>query len=103
MPGLLALALMLGLSLRLHHQQHFWLNEGFTVYLERLIVGAREGEPSRHFHALLGGKALQNSVDQYGAASPLTALVPDLNGVGSLGGPGPCCGGHASTKTCLTR
>ena len=64
-------------------QQHFWLNEGFTVYVERLIIGQLEGEPARHFHAFLGSRSLQNSVAQLGPSSPLTALVPDLNGVGT--------------------
>ena len=27
--------------------EHFWLNEGFTVFLERKILGILKGEPER--------------------------------------------------------
>ena len=32
--------------------EHFWMNEGFTVYLERSILAALYGETMFHFHAL---------------------------------------------------
>uniref|UniRef100_A0A8C6R6F3 Leukotriene A(4) hydrolase n=1 Tax=Nannospalax galili TaxID=1026970 RepID=A0A8C6R6F3_NANGA len=40
---------------------HFWLNEGHTVYLERHICGRLFGEKFRHFHALGGWGELQNT------------------------------------------
>lgn len=43
--------------------EHFWLNEGWTVYLERRIVGAVHGEAHRHFSAIIGWKDLQSSID----------------------------------------
>ncbi|KAI8616940.1 peptidase family M1-domain-containing protein [Chytriomyces sp. MP71] len=63
--------------------EHFWLNEGFTMFIERRIVSRLHGEPSRHFSALLGVKALQESVDHYEeiGAPQYTRLVQDLKGV----------------------
>lgn len=43
--------------------EHFWLNEGWTMYLERRIVGAIHGEAYRHFSAIIGWKDLQDSID----------------------------------------
>ena len=42
--------------------EHFWLNEGFTVFTERKIVGRLEGEAMRHFEAIGGWKELQYGV-----------------------------------------
>ncbi|XP_030031812.1 leukotriene A-4 hydrolase isoform X1 [Manduca sexta] len=67
--------------------EHFWLNEGFTVFLERkvgasLISDPVEAKKSRDFHSLLGLQELSETVnDHLGASNPLTRLVPDLNGV----------------------
>lgn len=43
--------------------EHFWLNEGWTVYLERRIVGAVHGEAHRHFSAIIGWNDLQSSIN----------------------------------------
>uniref|UniRef100_A0A8C9G3M1 Leukotriene A4 hydrolase n=1 Tax=Pavo cristatus TaxID=9049 RepID=A0A8C9G3M1_PAVCR len=43
--------------------EHFWLNEGHTVYLERRIGGRLFGEQFRHFKALGGWRQLQNTVN----------------------------------------
>ncbi|XP_068611239.1 dual specificity tyrosine-phosphorylation-regulated kinase 2 [Brachionichthys hirsutus] len=61
--------------------EHFWLNEGHTVYLERMIGRSMEGEPFRQFKARGGWKELQDSVNTFGANNPLTNLVPSLEGV----------------------
>jgi leukotriene-A4 hydrolase len=61
--------------------EHFWLNEGFTVFIERKIYGRIYDEKTRHFKAIGGWKALLESVNTFGADSPLTALVPDLKGI----------------------
>eukprot|EP00092_Neocalanus_flemingeri_P025554 GFUD01027705.1.p1 GENE.GFUD01027705.1~~GFUD01027705.1.p1 ORF type:complete len:610 (+),score=157.60 GFUD01027705.1:266-2095(+) len=62
--------------------EHFWLNEGFTVFTERKIIGRMHGEPSRHFSAILRWKDLQETVNvNLGPNNPLTALVPRLAGV----------------------
>jgi len=42
--------------------EHFWMNEGFTVYVERRINGTLYGESSREFAALGGLEDLTQSV-----------------------------------------
>ena len=62
--------------------EHFWLNEGFTVFTEQKIVGRMKGEPARHFSAIMKWKDLKyNIMDIQGETNPLTALVVDLDGV----------------------
>ena len=61
--------------------EHFWLNEGFTVFVERKIAGRIHGEAERHFSALGGLKALKYAVETMGPTSQLTSLIPDLTGI----------------------
>ncbi|EPZ33006.1 Peptidase M1, membrane alanine aminopeptidase domain-containing protein [Rozella allomycis CSF55] len=61
--------------------QHFWLNEGFTVFIERKILGKMYGEKVRQFESLIGLKELKESIDHFGVDSPLTKLVPELDGI----------------------
>lgn len=60
--------------------EHFWLNEGWTTYLERRIQAAIHGEPHRHFSAIIGWKALEESVERYGADHEYTKLITNLKG-----------------------
>ncbi|KAK3818579.1 MAG: peptidase family M1-domain-containing protein [Benniella sp.] len=60
--------------------EHFWLNEGFTVFVERKIVGRMKGRDHSEFSAILGYKALHESVDHYGKEHPFTVLCPKLTG-----------------------
>jgi leukotriene-A4 hydrolase len=60
--------------------EHFWLNEGWTTYLERRIQGAVHGEAFRHFSAIIGWRALSESIKLYGETHPFTCLVVDLKG-----------------------
>lgn len=60
--------------------EHFWLNEGWTVYLERRIQAAIHGEPHRDFSAIIGWKALSDSIEGYGVEHEYTKLIPDLKG-----------------------
>ena len=43
--------------------EHFWLNEGFTVFLERKILGRKYGEPVRQLASIGGLKDLEVSMD----------------------------------------
>ncbi|XP_053575222.1 leukotriene A-4 hydrolase [Bombina bombina] len=61
--------------------EHFWLNEGHTVYLERRIDGLLYGEQFRQFKAVGGWKELQNAVNTFGATNTFTNLVPNLHDV----------------------
>uniref|UniRef100_A0A8B9PDU6 Leukotriene A-4 hydrolase n=1 Tax=Apteryx owenii TaxID=8824 RepID=A0A8B9PDU6_APTOW len=58
--------------------EHFWLNEGHTVYLERRIGGRLFGEQLRQFQALGGWRELQNTINTLGETNPITNLVPNL-------------------------
>jgi leukotriene-A4 hydrolase len=60
---------------------HFWLNEGFTVFAERAIVGHVHGAARRDFSAHLGRKALRRSVELFGEQHEFTKLVPNVDGV----------------------
>ncbi|KAI4134643.1 MAG: hypothetical protein LQ347_001341 [Umbilicaria vellea] len=60
--------------------EHFWLNEGWTTYLERRIQAAIHGEPHRDFSAIIGWKALSDSIAQFGEDHEFTKLVIDLKG-----------------------
>jgi len=59
---------------------HFWLNEGFTMYVERKIIGRLYGEQMREFAAINGLKDLKDCVNTLGDKNPLTKLVVDLSG-----------------------
>ncbi|KAJ1668236.1 Leucyl aminopeptidase yscIV [Coemansia sp. RSA 1813] len=61
--------------------EHFWLNEGWTTYFERKIVSRLSGEDARQLSLALGYRSLKNDVELYGKDSPLTALVPNLDGI----------------------
>lgn len=59
--------------------EHFWLNEGWTVYLERRIQAAIHSEAARHFSAIIGWADLENSIKAMGSgASRFSRLVQDL-------------------------
>ncbi|KAF2113341.1 leukotriene A-4 hydrolase [Lophiotrema nucula] len=60
--------------------EHFWLNEGWTTYLERRIQAYIHGEPHRHFSSIIGWKALEESIERYGEDHEYTKLVVDLKG-----------------------
>jgi leukotriene-A4 hydrolase len=65
--------------------EHFWLNEGWTVHLERRILCAlhgdgKEGQKHRDFSAIIGWKALTDSIKQFGEEHEFTKLIPDLKG-----------------------
>jgi leukotriene A-4 hydrolase/aminopeptidase len=57
---------------------HFWLNEGFTVWAERRILERLEGEERVAFGAAIGRNGLQGELERFGEDSPLTHLLTDL-------------------------
>jgi len=61
--------------------EHFWLNEGFTVYAERRILEALEGAEFVALHAAIGRAGLAREVKRFGADSPHTRLRTELEGV----------------------
>ncbi|KAK9761140.1 Leucyl aminopeptidase yscIV [Basidiobolus ranarum] len=61
--------------------ESFWLNEGWTMFIERKIIGRIHGEHTRQFSAQMGIKDLQADIDLFGCKDPLTCLCPRLQGV----------------------
>jgi leukotriene-A4 hydrolase len=61
--------------------ENFWLNEGFTMTIERKIIARLGSDADRHFSAIIGFEALTRSIEQLKQTPELTALVPDLKGI----------------------
>ncbi|OJH41093.1 M1 family metallopeptidase [Cystobacter ferrugineus] len=61
--------------------EHFWLNEGFTVFAERRIVEALYGKDVAALHATLGRGALQETLLHFKEHPQLTCLRTHLTGV----------------------
>lgn len=61
--------------------EHFWLNEGFTVYAERRITEALEGEDAALLSAALGRRELDDAIARFAAHPELTRLRTSLTGV----------------------
>ncbi|XP_037041873.1 leukotriene A-4 hydrolase isoform X2 [Bradysia coprophila] len=62
--------------------EHFWLNEGFTTFVEAKIVGRLDGDLARDFHAIQGLQQLKDCIENQLADTPaLTKLVVDLTSV----------------------
>ena len=61
--------------------EHFWLNEGWTTYLERRLQAAiHKDDRYRDFSAIIGWKALSDSIAQFGEDHNFTKMIPDLKG-----------------------
>jgi len=61
--------------------ESFWLNEGWTMWLQRkIMVKIHKDEKFFDFDAITGYNALRESVEAYGYDHPFTALVPNLDG-----------------------
>eukprot|EP01087_Luapelamoeba_hula_P010470 TRINITY_DN2774_c0_g3_i1.p1 TRINITY_DN2774_c0_g3~~TRINITY_DN2774_c0_g3_i1.p1 ORF type:complete len:450 (+),score=69.22 TRINITY_DN2774_c0_g3_i1:816-2165(+) len=61
--------------------EHFWLNEGCTVFLERKLVGRLFGEDQRQFRTFLGNSALIEAIKNFGSQPQFTTLVQDQKNV----------------------
>jgi leukotriene A-4 hydrolase/aminopeptidase len=60
---------------------HFWLNEGFTVYAERRILEKLEGLEAKGLHAALGRISLEKDIERLAKKDlALTRLENDLTG-----------------------
>ena len=53
---------------------------GFTVLLERKIIGRMEGEQALQFASYLGYNELKETIAKIGQDHTFTALIPDLSG-----------------------
>ena len=61
--------------------EHFWLNEGFTVWAERRILKALHGEEAFALSWAIGGKALAESLERFKDRPQFTCLRTHLDGV----------------------
>jgi leukotriene-A4 hydrolase len=63
--------------------EHFWLNEGFTVFCERKIMGRIYGEGVRQFENICGweDRMLTCINDTFNPTHEFTKLCPCLNGI----------------------
>lgn len=61
--------------------EHFWLNEGFTVFAERRILEVLEGPEMGALHAAIGYEKLQQAFVQHAHHPELTKLRTHLSGV----------------------
>jgi aminopeptidase N len=58
--------------------EHFWLNEGFTVYAERRIIEALDGAEVAELDAALGRRELDDAIARFAAQPGLTRLRTHL-------------------------
>eukprot|EP00835_Amoeboradix_gromovi_P000178 NODE_6_length_48303_cov_0.387022.p10 type:complete len:340 gc:universal NODE_6_length_48303_cov_0.387022:22699-21680(-) len=66
-----------------HSWESFFLNEGWTVWLERAILRKLHGEDVRQFAALQGDHDMKESINRYTESNELeyTKLCPKLSGI----------------------
>lgn len=57
--------------------EHFWLNEGFTVYIERRILAHLKSEQEAEFQAMLGYNHLLHDIEVQNPA--FTKMIPSLD------------------------
>jgi leukotriene A-4 hydrolase/aminopeptidase len=61
--------------------EHFWLNEGFTVYAEVRIIEATEGAEMATLHAAIGRRELDEAIEGFKSRPQMTRLRTHLLGV----------------------
>ena len=61
--------------------EDFWLNEGFTVFVERRLLAVLEGAESVALHAAMGRQTLEDAVAGFRDRPGLTRLRTHLEGV----------------------
>lgn len=61
--------------------EHFWLNESFTVFAERRILEALDGQENASLHAALGRRSLETAIEHFRAHPHLTVLRTHLTGI----------------------
>jgi leukotriene A-4 hydrolase/aminopeptidase len=61
--------------------EHFWLNEGFTVWAERRILRILHGDDAAALGWAMGQKALEDSLDRFKDEPQLTVLRMHLEGI----------------------
>lgn len=57
------------------HATHFWLNEGWTTYMERLLLQVIHSPADRGFSFLIGYKSLVDDLELYANQPKYQRLV----------------------------
>ena len=60
--------------------ENFWLNEGFTVFLERKIMSKVENEDLSKLDAMIGYNDFLNAIDFFGESKTFSSMIPYLLG-----------------------
>ncbi|KAJ7075001.1 peptidase family M1-domain-containing protein [Mycena belliarum] len=60
------------------HATHFWLNEGWTVYMERLLLQVLHEPAARGFSYIIGAKALVDDLARYSDKPRYQRLVINM-------------------------
>ena len=60
------------------HASHFWLNEGWTTYMERVLQQILHGPAERSFSYVIGNKALLDDLERYVERPKYQRLVIDF-------------------------
>jgi aminopeptidase N len=63
------------------NMEHFWLNEGFTVWAERRIQEALNGTEKSVLDWSIGQNALEQELERFGADSASHRLRTELSGI----------------------
>jgi aminopeptidase N len=61
--------------------EHFWLNEGWTVFAERRILEALQGPEVAALHAAVGRRELGREIERFAEQPALQRLRTELGGV----------------------
>ena len=60
--------------------EDFWLNEGFTMFLERKIISQTRDLDLAKLDMIIGYELLLDDIDKFGESKSFTAIVPNLLG-----------------------
>ena len=60
--------------------EDFWLNEGFTMFLERKIISQTRDLDLAKLDMMIGYELLLDDIDKFGESKSFTAIVPNLLG-----------------------
>ena len=60
------------------HASHFWLNEGWTTYMERVLQQTLHGPAERGFSYLIGSKPMYDDLKRYVDNPKYQRLVIDF-------------------------
>jgi len=63
---------------------NFWVNEGFTTFMERKLSEIVNGEDMMLLESKVGMVELKEAISAFGEEDPFTRLSPDFTGVNNL-------------------